>query len=232
MIGTLVHFINTHLIPLGSIGVFAAAVIEEVIAPIPSALVILISGFILVSGTIDLHSLGLLVTKVAIPAAFGITVGSFLAYGLAYYLGKPFLMKFGKWFGLSWEDITKLQKRFENSSSDELSLFVVRAIPFVPSVVISAFCGLIRFPIRAYTIYSLLGLVIRTTILGFVGWQAGKFYFRYAKTIDAFENVILLAAVALVVLFFVWKYFRARKKEAALDASSTIPPTSTSEIQK
>ena len=205
MIGSLIHFIQIHLLPLGGAGVFVASVIEEIVAPIPSAVIIFASGFLLVSGPVNMDSMLQLLVKVAIPAALGVTIGSLFAYFVAFFIGKPILVKWGKWFGLSWDDIEKLHQKFSKSSFDELSLFIVRAIPIVPSVVISAFCGLIRFPLRSYLIYSFAGLLVRTTILGFVGWQIGKFYFQYAKVIALFENFILAAIVIAALVFIGWR---------------------------
>lgn len=214
MIESFVIFIQHHLIPLGGVGVFVASILEEVVAPIPSAMVIFTSGFLLVSGPISLDSFITLLVKVAIPAALGVTIGSLFAYAIAYYAGKPVLMKWGKWLGLSWEDVEKMHAKFSSSSFDELSLFVVRSIPVIPSVVISAFCGLVRFPLRAYLFYSFLGLLIRTTVLGFVGWQIGKLYFHYAKRVAVFENLILGIIVVSVVAFVVWRIHKSKKNRS------------------
>ncbi len=210
MIESIIAFIQHYLLPLGGAGVFVASILEEIVAPVPSAVIIFASGFLLVSGPINFDSIIQLLMKVAIPAALGVTVGSLFAYGIAYFAGKPVLVKWGKWFGLSWDDIEKLNKKFSESSFDEFSLFIVRAIPIVPSVVISVFCGLVRFPLRSYLIYSLAGLLIRTTVLGFIGWQFGKFYFHYAELISLFENFILGGLIILVLAFLVWR-IKSRK---------------------
>lgn len=212
MIEHLILFIQTHLLPLGGLGVFIASIIEEVLAPIPSAFVIFASGFLLVEGPITFSSLFRLITTVTIPAALGIVTGSFLVYGVAYYAGKPVLTKWGKWLGFSWDDVEKIQRRFAETPFDEVSLFVVRAIPMVPSVVISAFCGLIRFPVRSYALYSFLGLMIRATVLGFIGWQIGALYSRYARYVTLFENVIFVLIAVSVLGFVGWRIYKHRKQ--------------------
>ncbi len=212
MIESLILFIHTHLLPLGGFGVFIASIIEEILAPIPSAAVIFASGFLLVKGPIGFDTVLDLLVKVAIPAALGITLGSLMVYGIAYYAGKPILTKWGKWLGLSWEDVEKIQLKFSQTSFDEASLFVIRAIPIVPSVVISAFCGLIRFPLRPYVLFSLLGLIVRAILLGFVGWQIGTLYFRYAKYVTLFENIILVGIVIFVTIFVGWRVYKHKKQ--------------------
>lgn len=211
MIESLLNFIQTYLMPLGGLGVFVASVLEEVFAPIPSAVVTFTSGFLLVSGPINLGSLTTLLLKVAVPASLGVTLGSLFVYAIAFFAGKPVLDKWGKWLGLSWNDILNLQQKFSKTSFDELSLFAVRAVPIVPSIVISAFCGLVRFPLRSYILYSIAGLLIRTAILGFVGWQVGKLYYRYAEAVALFENFIFGAIIVFILLFIFWKIFRSRR---------------------
>ncbi len=208
MIEAIITFIQVYLLPLGAFGVFLASVIEEIIAPLPSAMVIFASGFLLVSGPISMGSISDLLLHVALPAAAGVVLGSLLVYYIAYYMGKPVLDRWGKWFGLSWKNIEDLQQRFSETRFDEWSLFVIRAVPIVPSVVISAFCGLVRFPVRSYILYSFLGLCVRATILGFLGWQIGALYFTYAEVIGLFEDIILYSLIAGVILFLLYRKFR------------------------
>lgn len=212
MIEIFVNYIQHHILVLGSWGVFLASVAEEILAPIPSAVVIFGSGFLLVSGAINLENIFLLFLKVAVPASLGITVGSLFVYALVFWAGKPVLIKWGKWLGLSWDSIEKLHVKFSGTSFDEFSLFLARAFPIVPSVAISAFCGLVRLPIHSFVIYSFFGLLIRTMILGFVGWQVGKFYIHYAEIITIFENIILIALLVSVICFVIWRIYRNRLK--------------------
>ena len=67
MIDFFISLIQTHLLPYGGVGVFAASVIEEVIAPIPSAFVGLAAGFLFVSGPLSLNALFQLFLTVVIP---------------------------------------------------------------------------------------------------------------------------------------------------------------------
>jgi len=223
MIDFFISLIQTHLLPYGGVGVFAASVIEEVIAPIPSAFVGLAAGFLFVSGPLSLNALFQLFLTVVIPIAAGVTLGSLFVYFIAYYAGKPFLLRWGKWLGVNWSDVEKIQQKFSGTKFDEWSLVIVRSIPIVPSVVVSAFCGLIRFPIREYIAYTFLGTLVRATILGFVGWRVGEIYFKYATFIGIFEKIILGLGITAVIAFIVWRRYRVK-------APPTFP-SSTSPIQ-
>lgn len=210
MIETALHFIETALIPLGGWGVFLASVIEEVVAPIPSAVVITLSGFVFLKGTFSLAFVSKLLFSVVIPAACGVTLGSLFVYGLAFFIGKPFLVRWGSWLGLSWNDVEILQARFDAKKIDEIALVSVRALPIVPSVAISAFYGLIRFNVYTYIVCTFVGTLVRATVLALVGWQVGAFYHVYAEKIAYIEKGILVCVISIFVCFVCYKIYKKR----------------------
>lgn len=211
MIESLVAFLQTNILPLGFWGVFLASVIEEVVAPIPSALVMMMSGFLFVSGPIGLSSAAKLVFYVGLPAALGVTLGSLLVYAVAYWGGKIFLEKWGKWIGLYWADVLKMKLRFEGSKRDELAVISARVLPIVPSVAISAFCGFIRMGFWKYIALTFFGMFLRGVIMGAAGWQIGNVYFKYADLISKFENKVLWLIALLGVTVIIYMFLKRRK---------------------
>jgi membrane protein DedA with SNARE-associated domain len=206
MIEYLVHFLQINILPLGAFGVFAASVIEEVIAPIPSALVMTMSGFLFVSGNFSWHAVSSLIFKVAIPAALGVTLGSYVVYFIARFGGRFLIEEWGKYIGLHWADIEKLQSRLSGTKKDEFVIIGARIIPFIPSVAISAFCGILEMNVVKYFAVSFAGVFFRGIILGVLGWQAGNVYEKYAQTVSSVENIILLSTISALVIFIVLKY--------------------------
>jgi membrane protein DedA with SNARE-associated domain len=216
MIEALIHFLQVNVLPLGAFGVFAASVIEEVIAPIPSALVMTMSGFLLVSGPISWSIVSSLLFKVALPAALGVTLGSYVVYYAARYGGKFVIEKWGKYLGLYWSDIEKLQKKLSGTKKDELIIGGARVLPIVPSVAISAFCGILQMNAAKYFIISFIGVFFRGIILGTLGWQVGNIYEKYAKAISSAENVILISTILIVLMFVVLKYKDKQREKNSL----------------
>ena len=94
MIENLTHYLELYVLPLGPLGVFLASVAEEVVAPVPSALVMMTAGFVFVSGPVGFGSILKIVLHVALPAALGVTLGSLWIYGIAYWGGKVYLDNF------------------------------------------------------------------------------------------------------------------------------------------
>lgn len=213
MVESLILFLQTHILPWGALGVFVASIIEEVAAPIPSALIMTMSGFLLVSGPLSLSSIGALVFKVALPAAFGVTIGSYFVFFLVKYGGREVIDRWGKYLGLYWSDVEKLQSKLSGSNKDEILIVVARVLPIFPSVVISAFCGIVNMNLWRYFVVSFIGVFFRGLILGVVGWQVGNVYERYAKQFSAIESKVLIALAILFVIFVIINKVRRKNIE-------------------
>lgn len=212
MIETIVTFLEHTLIPLGVIGIFVAATIEAVIAPIPSALVLYSSGFLFLSNLSGLSFLWGLFFIVAIPAAIGATLGSYVIYYLGYFLGKPFFDKFGRLVGVSWDDIERMRMRFAKGPRDEVTLTVLRAIPIIPATALTALAGVLRMHPISYGIATFIGSIIRGAILASIGGKMGLFYKEHVVFINTWENVILMILGGVVIVVFGYFIFEKRKK--------------------
>lgn len=188
-----------------------ASIIEEIIAPIPSTLVIMGSSFLILKGyPIAVDSIMRLLIYVVLPASAGVTLGSLFVYAIGYFLGSPFIKRWGKYMGVSWDDIEKAEGRFSQGKSDNLILFILRAVPVVPSVAISIFCGFIRYRLRDYIMFTFLGSLVRGFVLGILGWQFGMLYLEISQQISFLEELVLLV---LVIALGVYLYWRKTKKD-------------------
>jgi len=188
-----------------------ASIIEEIIAPIPSTLVIMGSSFLILKGyPIAVDSIMRLLIYVVLPASAGVTLGSLFVYAIGYFLGSPFIKRWGKYMGVSWDDIEKAEGRFSQGQSDNLILFILRAVPVVPSVAISIFCGFIRYRLRDYITFTFMGSLVRGFVLGILGWQFGMLYLEISQQISFLEELVLLV---LVIALGVYLYWRKTKKD-------------------
>ncbi|MCK9150505.1 DedA family protein [Methanobacterium alcaliphilum] len=211
MISELITFAGNIIIEYGALGVFLASILEEVVAPIPSSVVVLSSSFFLMNNhTLTLASLERLFLMVALPAAIGVTLGSLFSYGITYFAGKPFVDSWGKYLGLSWKDVEKLDKRFDKSHTDEFLLFALRFIPITPSVVVNAFCGFIRYDLKKFLIITFLGTLARVFMLGFVGWQFGNFYNYLSQQISILETITIAAVFVGIIIYLVYVFNKKR----------------------
>lgn len=204
-----IELIEQFILPLGAPGVFAASVLEEIIAIIPSPIVQMGSGFLFLGGQeVSTSSVLSLIIQVSIPASLGVTLGSLVIYAAAYYIGKPAIDRFGKYFFLRWSDIEQTQKIFDKGWGDEAVIFIARALPIIPSVAIAGFCGLLRIDIKKYIVFTFLGTLVRATFLGFIGWQAGSLYTQYSVYVDALERIGLIIIAIGAGMFILYGRYR------------------------
>ena len=131
---------------------------------------------------------------------------------IAWYGGRWLIDRYSRWFSFSWKDIEKFQaKFFTGKSTDELLIFVFRAIPMIPSVLVSAVAGAVRIKPRSFYLWTFLGLLVRGIILGFVGWQSGEALFKISGGLDKVE-MIVSAVVLLIIVVMLFLAFKGREK--------------------
>lgn len=187
-----------HTVPL-EIFVPTASFIEEVIAPIPSPLVMVLSGSI--AGSQNLPLIYLL--WLAFIGAIGKTIGAWILYFVADKLEDVIVKKYGKFFGVSHTHIENIGKKLNGKWQDNVFLFVARALPIIPSAPVSIACGLIKINLKTYLTSTFLGTYVRNLIYLYLGYVS---YGNYKQIADGFEGVeslgqilIFLALVGLVL---------------------------------
>jgi len=223
MISRFVEFLQDIVLEYGMFGLFAAEVIEEVIVPIPSSAVMMSAGFFFLGGeALNAGSVQELILEIAIPLSLGLTVGSLFVYGITFWLGRFSIEKWGRYLGVSWGDIERVQGYMGRGYRDEVLFILLRALPLVPSVAVNAFCGLTRMPIVKYVGLTLVGGFVRAVIMGFVGWQAGGVYFEYASVIDRVEDVVLAVIVAAFLGFVAYRIIKRPASETPVGKNGMI----------
>lgn len=217
MISYLVHFTQTTLVPLGSLGVFFGSMLGEFVGPLPAISMIIGATFSLVQ---HIHFSFWLIMKIffmiAIPDALGATLGSFVLYSAGYYGGKPVIEKWGKYMRISWGAVEKFRERMEKTSKDEWFLFLVRAVPLFPNMLINITCGLVRVSFLRYVTITFFGMLVRAFVYGFVGWSLGSTYKIYSRFFVRYERNILIITGISAFVFFVWFIIKKRKKKKNL----------------
>ncbi len=195
----------------GQLSVFIGVMIEQVIVPIPSPMIIMGAGAILISPELSiLDGFLQILWLIVLPGTIASTLGSYIGYTISYYGGKALVIRFQRFLDVDWNQIERLEKRFQGKK-EAWSLFLARAIPVFPISLVSIFSGLFRIPIRPFTLYTFLGSIFRCLFLGFVGWWAGATYEKMAGHIDSLETIIsilMLIAMGGVLGYLYYKFRR------------------------
>ncbi len=196
----------------GPLGVFVGVLIESVLAPLPSPLIIMAAGFIMLPANVSFLEILLpLAFTIVLPGAIASTIGSYIGYFIGYFGGKPLIKRFEWLLGVSWEELDSAAKYFQKGYSDSLIIFLARAVPIVPLSVFSALAGVIRIKLKNFTIYTFLGAILRIFILGILGWLMGSAYESAAQSVDDLE-LIGYAIIAALVALGIYYLLKNRKK--------------------
>jgi len=196
----------------GSLAIFIGGLIEQVIIPIPSPLIVMAGGFLLIPQNIPLLSvLKESLYRIVLPYTIAASLGLGIVYFIAYFGGKPLIEKFKNYLGFSWAEINHLKKKFKGTGRDKLLIIALRAIPVIPISVISGVCGAIRFSIPEFYIASIIGVFIRSFILVLIGWQTGEAYQGLAGGLDKIESYITVGLVVAIGLLLLWGYKKRKK---------------------
>lgn len=195
-------------------GVLFLAFAQEIFPPLPSTVITFSAGVLFLTGEVlGVDAFVRLFLYVGIPIAIGLSIGALVIYGIVYWGGKPVVERWGRFAGVSWKEIEQLQNNMKGRKADDIVLFLARATPVIPSVAINVFAGLVRWPPISFFLNTFFGTVIRSMWVGFLGWQVGNLYEKYATAIEQVQNVILAVVVIGVVGFFIYRRRKAKSKE-------------------
>jgi membrane protein DedA with SNARE-associated domain len=203
----------------GPWSVFVGVIIESVIVPIPSPLIIMGAGFVLISPELGfLDALMPILLLIVLPGSVASTLGAYIGYGIGYFGGKPLVERWQRFLGFTWSDVMAMERRFR-SGQVNTSIFFLRALPIFPLSVISAAAGLLRLPIKEFSLWTFYGTVPRCLFLGYLGWGLGETYQSLAKGIDRAESIV--SALLIIVIFGVIIWLRTKVRRQILEKDTS-----------
>jgi membrane protein DedA with SNARE-associated domain len=215
MISEITQWIMESMRGHGQLAVFIGVMIEQIIVPIPSPLIIMGAGAILILPELSIpNALLQILWIIVLPGTIASTLGSYIGYMISFYGGKALVVRLQRFLDVDWEEIGNLEKRFQGKKQ-ALSLFLFRAIPVFPISLVSIFAGLLRISIKPFTIYTFLGSIFRCLFLGFVGWWIGATYEKVATRLDSAETIVsilMLIAMAVILGYLYFKFRRSTSK--------------------
>jgi len=198
---------------VGYVGVALWVAIESVIIPIPSELVLPFAGFLVGEGTSiePLTGRPWNLVLATIAGTIGAVAGALVAYAIGAWGGRPILIRWGRYLGISHDDLDRTDAFFARHGWK--AAFFGRMVPVVRSLVSFA-AGVARMPLGPFVLFTALGSLPWTFLLVFTGSQLGANWEQIGGVLKQFEYAIL-GVLALVVLAWVWvRIIRPRRREA------------------
>lgn len=205
----ILHIIHGWVITAGAFGVFGASLTEELISVIPAAAVQTASGAFMMSGyTWSGASLFRLITMVTLPISLGVTIGSLPYMYLSRRYGQYAIDRWGRYIGVTNRDIDSIAQKMQNSSWDDVLFIFARAFPVLPSIALSVYAGIVRMSVVRYIITTAIGVALRATVFGIMGWLFAGWVSSVQNVADTLEQL----GIGLLVIGACWIFWRVRKK--------------------
>lgn len=173
----MIELIASHLDAIASLAptwglvlVFVFMAVESSFIPFPSEVVMIPAGFLAARGEFGFSPIAA-VSAAVVVGTLGALAGAYFNYFISLKVGKPFLVKYGKWFFLKPEALERACEVFNKYGAP--ATFVCRLIPAIRQL-ISIPAGISKMPLWSFSIFTFLGAFIWTLILALVGYAAGR----------------------------------------------------------
>lgn len=182
----------------GYLGIFLLMAVESSFVPFPSEIVLIPAGYLASKGEMNL---GMIMSA----ALGGSLVGALINYYLALILGRRMLKKYGKYFFINENALTKMDNYFQKHGA--ISTFMGRLIPGIRQL-ISIPAGMARMNLVVFSTYTALGAGIWALVLTMLGYFIGE----NQELIEAYLKQITITVLVLVVLLGSWYYYYQKTK--------------------
>ena len=187
---------------MGYAGIVLLMFLENVYPPIPSEVIMSVSGVMVAQGRFDFWTL------VAVAVA-GTTLGNWVWYWIGRWFGyarlKPLIDRYGRWLTLDWDEVEKLHDWFLRFGSG--IVFVFRFVPIARTMV-SLPAGMVRMSQVKFLIWTAAGSTIWiSAIAGAGNWFGGQF-----AQVDRFIGPVVVLAIGSIVVLYIYRVITWKPK--------------------
>lgn len=205
MIASVIAWLETTAmtVPL-SMFVLIGGIVEEILAPIPSPLVATLAGSIAKAQGMGIPGL----LWICALATLSKTIGASLFYFLGDKIEDLIIPRFGKYIGVTHDDLESFGERFKGTWKDIGVLLLLRSIPMMPSTPISAVCGVLKISKRTFFLGTYIGFYIREMtfiVLGYTGLAALDSLMSGIDTAETFFKILIVGGAFLFLAWLWWK---------------------------
>jgi membrane protein DedA with SNARE-associated domain len=186
----------------GYLGIAFLMFVETVFPPVPSEVIMPVSGLIAAKGTLNIW--GVIASGTA-----GAMLGNYFWYFAARVITierfKPLIQRWGRFLTLDWDEIEKAEKLF--GTQGWAIVFFGRMLPTLRSL-ISIPAGLLHMRLSTFIFWSTLGTAGWTAVLGLSGYILQR---QYEQAIEYIGPVSIAVMVVIIAAYF-WRLFTWKPK--------------------
>jgi membrane protein DedA with SNARE-associated domain len=205
-------FIERIISSAGYPGIALLMLLENVLPPLPSELIMPMAGFVAANGQLSL-------VGVIIAGTLGSVVGALPWYYLGKVLGherlKQWAGRHGRWLTLEPKDVDRAAGWFEQHCAK--AVFFGRLVPAVRTL-ISVPAGLFGMSLGRFLTYTSLGSALWSSALAYAGYSLRDDY----EQVEHWLNPATNAIVAGIVLVYLYRVVTWRRDRGAGESSRTV----------
>ena len=185
---------------MGYPGVVALMFLESSFFPFPSEVVLPPAGYLAWKGEMSLLA--------AIASGIvGSILGALFNYWVAVRFGRPFLLRYGRYFFVSAESMEKAEGFFARHG--HVSTLVGRLLPVIRQY-ISLPAGVTRMNLTLFTVFTAIGAGLWVVVLTLVGYLLGEHQERLSHYLHILPLACVGAALLFVLAYVLWLRVKGR----------------------
>lgn len=201
------NWLNEILSHLGYTEIFILMAIEASLFPLPSELVMVPAGFLAARGDLDPF-------LATLAGGSGSLFGAGANYLLGKYLGRGFLIRYGRYLLINRKAFDEAEALFLRNAN--LATFIGRLIPAVRQL-ISLPAGVFGMPVLPFAVLTTLGASIWCAVLVALGYFLGE---PVIAVVSTYTHEVGIAALVALVAFCIWFVLRHRGSAAGNSAGA------------
>ncbi|NKF24468.1 DedA family protein [Solimonas marina] len=201
----LTAWVEQYVAHLGYFEIFFLMAMESSLVPLPSEFVMIPAGYLAMQGELNPW-------LAMLTGGAGSVVGASFNYLLGRYLGRAFLLRYGRYLLIDERKYHEAERLFLRNA--HWATFVGRFIPVIRHL-ISLPAGVFGMRLLPFFALTMLGATLWCGVLVGVGYHFGE---PVARVINHWSHEIGLVACLLVALFVMRFLLKGRKKPQGSDA--------------
>jgi len=146
-------------------GVIILMAMESSIFPVPSEVVIPPAAILASAGS------GMTMSGVIAAGTFGSWLGSAITYWLAFWIGRPLIVRWGRYVFISPDKLARAERFMHQYEAG--GIFFARLLPVVRHL-ISIPAGIIRMGFLKFSVLTTVGAAIWCAVLAWLGAKVGN----------------------------------------------------------
>ncbi|MDC0932309.1 DedA family protein [Arcobacteraceae bacterium] len=200
MIHEIAQFITDQIFDMGYLGIFLLMLIESSFIPFPSEIVLVPAGYLASKGD-------MVISLILFSSLLGSIGGALINYFGALYVGRRFLLRYGKYILISEVTLNKMEDFFKKHGA--ISTFSGRLIPGIRQL-ISIPAGLSKMDLKVFVFYTSLGALVWSIILVTLGYVIGE----NQELIKEYLSLIVTITLACVTIITAIYIYNIKRKNA------------------